>query len=213
VRYDDSYAATVDLFGGEPEPLLVEHWEGLDRTRSVLDLGAGQGRHALWLARRGIRVEALDPSRVAVETVRAAAETEGLPVEAVLGSFESHPGAAAPYGGVLVFGLIQILTWDGIRALQRRLEAWTAPGTLVFVTAFSVEDDAFARLSQTLEPTGPRSFITPDGEPRTFLKPGQILQLFADYTPVHHWEGLGREHRHGDSPPERHAMIEAVLAR
>jgi len=30
---------------------------------------------------------------------------------------------------------------------------------------------------------------------------------------VNHWEALGREHRHGDRPPERRALIEAVLSR
>jgi len=213
LSYDDSYAGTADLFGVEPEPLLVNHWEGLDRARPVLDLGAGQGRHALWLARRGIRVEALDPSRVAVRSVRAVAEAEGLPVEPILGSFESHPGDAAPYGGILVFGLIQILTWDGIGALGRRLEAWTTAGSLVFVTAFSVLDESYELLSRSQEPAGPRSFVTADGEPRTYLEPGQILALFPGYTPVYHWEGLGAVHRHGDRAPERHAMVEAVLQR
>jgi SAM-dependent methyltransferase len=213
MQYDDSYANTADLFGAGPEPLLVNNWKALDRTCSVLDLGAGQGRHALWLARQGIRVVALDPSQVAVETVRAAAESEGLPVDAIHGSFESHAATGAPYGGILIFGLIQILTWDGIRELQQRLHAWTTTGSLVFITAFSSEDDSFRRLSETLDPVGPRSFVTSDGEPRTFLEPSQILELFQGYAPVHHWEGFGPEHRHGDGAPERHAMIEAVLRR
>jgi SAM-dependent methyltransferase len=213
MSYDDAYEAAPDLFGAGPEALLVDHWEALPPGRPVLDLGAGQGRHALWLARRGITVEALDPSTVAVDTVRAAAEAEGLPVDPVRGGFESHPGAAAPYGGVLIFGLIQILRWDGIRELQRRVERWTAPGSLLFITAFSTRDEAFARLSRTLSPIGPRSFVTADGEPRTFLEPNEILTLFPGCAPLHHWEGLGPEHRHGDGPPERHHRIEAVLRR
>jgi hypothetical protein len=30
---------------------------------------------------------------------------------------------------------------------------------------------------------------------------------------LHHWEGMGPEHRHGDSPMERHAMTEVVFQR
>jgi hypothetical protein len=83
----------------------------------------------------------------------------------------------------------------------------------VFITGFTVLDASFARYSQTWKTIGKNSFADGQGNLRTYLEAGQILHLFNDYEVVHHWEGVGPEHRHGNRPIERHAMTEVVLQR
>lgn len=68
---------------GEPEPAVVEVLAPLPPGRAV-DLAAGAGRHALWLAARGWRVTAVDFSAVGVDRGRAAAAAAGLAVEWVV---------------------------------------------------------------------------------------------------------------------------------
>jgi SAM-dependent methyltransferase len=51
---------------------------GRDSHARVLDVGCGPGRHALELARRGIRVHGIDISQEFVDIAREAAEGEGL---------------------------------------------------------------------------------------------------------------------------------------
>ncbi len=48
---------------------------------TVLELGAGTGTDAIWLARRGFRVTALDLSPTAVEMARQKAEAAGVEVD------------------------------------------------------------------------------------------------------------------------------------
>jgi ubiquinone/menaquinone biosynthesis C-methylase UbiE len=43
----------------------------------VADIGAGPGRYALWLARRGYRVHVIDPIRLHLEQAHAAAKEQG----------------------------------------------------------------------------------------------------------------------------------------
>jgi hypothetical protein len=43
--------------------------------------------------------------------------------------------------------------------------------------------------------------------------PNSILVEYAGLETIHSWEGLGPKHRHGDGPPERHGLAEAVLRR
>ncbi len=44
------------------EEPLVREWIGSARGKRVVDVGCGTGRHSLWLAQSGARVDALDPS-------------------------------------------------------------------------------------------------------------------------------------------------------
>lgn len=64
--YDKAYRQTDSYFGEEPEPFFFQHFHLLDRARNVLDIGMGQGRHTLALARLGFAVEGIDPSSEAV---------------------------------------------------------------------------------------------------------------------------------------------------
>ncbi|WP_019545485.1 SAM-dependent methyltransferase [Streptomyces sulphureus] len=65
------------LWGTRANPLLVEVAQCLP-VGTALDLGCGTGGDALWLARRGWRVTAVDISATAVEQTRRVAQEAGL---------------------------------------------------------------------------------------------------------------------------------------
>jgi SAM-dependent methyltransferase len=70
--WDARYTASQRVWSAEPNHWVVLLTEDL-RPGTALDLGAGEGRNALWLAERGWRVTAVDFSAVAVERGRASA--------------------------------------------------------------------------------------------------------------------------------------------
>ena len=81
VRYwDDTYRAHPRMYGEQPSvPAVyaagVFHRAGVTE---VLELGAGHGRDAVYLAGEGFTVHALDVSAAALEEVRTAAEERGV---------------------------------------------------------------------------------------------------------------------------------------
>ncbi|MGD9549220.1 MAG: methyltransferase domain-containing protein [Candidatus Krumholzibacteriia bacterium] len=178
---------------------------------TVLDIGAGQGRNALFLARRGFDVHTLEPSNVAATALGALAGRENLPFSVFTDPFGAFHPPVPSYAGILVFGLIPDLRRGEITDLAGRVRRWSCPGALLWVTAFTTEDPAYPKWKTGTEEIDPRSFRRPDGRVRTYLEPGEILRLFPGFSPIHHWEGLGPEHRHGDGQPERHGMAEAVF--
>lgn len=71
------------LFAVEPNPLIVELISSLEPGRA-LELGVGEGRHAIWLAQQGWQVTAVDFSRVALDRARRRARGCGVQMECVL---------------------------------------------------------------------------------------------------------------------------------
>jgi hypothetical protein len=53
--------------------------------------------------------------------------------------------------------------------------------------------------------------VSPGGDRRTYLRPGQLRELVSAFDLLSSWEGVGPEHHHGDGRLERHALAEAVL--
>ncbi len=210
-EYDDAYAKDPALFGVEPEPWLLEHTGALDRAMTVLDVGAGQGRHTLYLARRGFNVVALDPSAVAAETLARSAAREGLRVDVRQEPFEVH--GEGGYGAILVFGLLPILGETGLSALRELLARGLASGGLAFVTAFTDEDARFGEIASSWEALGDGVFGKECGERRRFVPAGTLPSLFPELEPLAFRERVGPWHRHGDSAPERHALAELLVRR
>jgi len=76
--WDERYASQV--WPSDPDPSLVS-LAGALTPGSAVDLGAGPGRNAIWLAARGWRVRCVDRSRVGLEQARTRAASFGVALE------------------------------------------------------------------------------------------------------------------------------------
>jgi SAM-dependent methyltransferase len=74
-EWDERYRASELVWGGAPNRWVEQEVSGLP-AGAALDLACGEGRNAIWLARRGWQVVALDFSAVAIEKARTLEERE-----------------------------------------------------------------------------------------------------------------------------------------
>lgn len=81
--WDRRYEEAELIWSAEPNQLLPPAVEGVEPGKA-LDLAAGEGRNAVWLASQGWDCTAVDFSTVAIEKGRRLAETQGLDVEWVV---------------------------------------------------------------------------------------------------------------------------------
>lgn len=108
----------------EPSPWVVSLDAILPRRGRALDVAGGAGRHALWLARRGLAVTLIDVSDDGLALAAAAAQAEGLTLTMVRSDLEHEPLPAGPWDLVLCFHYLQ-------RDLFPAIVAGLAPGGLL----------------------------------------------------------------------------------
>lgn len=99
--WDRRYADNSRAFSYEPNPLLAELASPLVAGRA-LDLAAGAGRNALWLAGRGWRVTAVDFSRVGLQRAESRAAELGLELDCVHADLYDYRPPAAAFELVLI---------------------------------------------------------------------------------------------------------------
>ena len=79
----DKYYQTEDLFG-QPYPELIDFFKKNPRRGKLLDLGCGQGRDSIPLARLGYTVTGIDHSIVGIEQMNKVAQIENLPLNGIV---------------------------------------------------------------------------------------------------------------------------------
>ena len=88
---------------GDPSALVVEIDDLLPRRGRALDVAGGGGRHAVWLAQRGLDVTVADISQAGLELARSNASAAGVSIETLEIDFESDPFPEGPWDLILCF--------------------------------------------------------------------------------------------------------------
>jgi precorrin-6B methylase 2 len=145
------------LFGTEPDArvwaLAVETPDA--GNHPVLDIGAGTGRNALALARRGHPVDAVEMSPKFAEIIRAEAERESLQVRVMNGDvFETMDGVRRDYRLIILAEVVPDFRTTGeLRGIFELAADCLAPGGRLVFNAFLarqgyIPDEATRELGQ-----------------------------------------------------------------
>lgn len=129
--WNESYASGQPPWDtGEPEPLLVEFiTSGGVRPTRTLEIGAGTGTNAIWLAQHGFDVLGVDVSPLAIERADAKLEGRSLGCRFATLDFLTAPPPDDPFQFVFDRGCFHVFDEPGERQLfASRVAASLRPG-------------------------------------------------------------------------------------
>ena len=134
-EWDQRYAGTGLVWTAEPNRFAVAELQDLAPGRA-LDVAAGEGRNAVWLASRGWQVTAVDFSAAGLDKGRRLAEARGVAVDWVHADVRDYQPEAASFQLVLVAYLqLREAELDGV---LRRAATALAPGGVLLVVGHDV---------------------------------------------------------------------------
>jgi SAM-dependent methyltransferase len=88
-RWDERYRRRGFVFPKGPHPFLKKNLRLLPKGRA-LDLAAGEGRNAIFLAEKGFEVDAVDISEVALKKARQWARAKGLRIRTFVADLDTY---------------------------------------------------------------------------------------------------------------------------
>lgn len=157
----------TDLDNIEPAPFLVENVALLPKGR-VLDVAAGYGRNALYLAGLGFQVDGVDISAEAVRYAGKAARASGLSINLRTASLEDEFKIEKNgYDVIICFSYLQ-------RALIPQIKAGLRRGGVVVYETFLVDQALWGK---------PKN-------PDYLLKHNELLEMFRDFRCLRYREGV-----------------------
>jgi SAM-dependent methyltransferase len=129
--WDERYREAELVWSAAPNEFVEQEVADLPAGRA-LDLAAGEGRNAIWLATRGWEVEAVEFSPVAIDKGRALAEHAGAEVAWTLADLTAAPDLAPADLVLLVYLHLPRPAADGV---LRHAASLVRPGGTLLVVA------------------------------------------------------------------------------
>lgn len=162
--------------GSDALAIFMRHLASRDPL-CLLEIGCGQGKEAITLARAGYRVSAFDRSPVAITAAKANAAREGVSVD-----FQEHdaalplPYASSRFSGI--FSHLSVHYFDDVtmRGIFSELARVLKPGGVLFFTARSVLDPFYGQGDYL-----GRDLYCLEGHVRRFFDEAYIRDELADW--------------------------------
>ncbi len=175
--WDGRYSGD-QIWSGNPNGGLVAQVEAMSPGRA-LDVGAGEGGDAVWLAEQGWQVTASDVSQRALDRVAGAAAERGLEIECL----HADANALAPFEHG-AFDLVcaqyaSIPRTPDARGIENLLGAVAPCGTLVVVSHDITPMRTPINTRENSRPWDPDAFVRTDDI-------SDILDASSDWTIEHH---------------------------
>jgi SAM-dependent methyltransferase len=170
-RWDKRYREKKpDLIQGA-NTLLKKYLRFLPKGKA-LDLAAGEGRNAVFLAENGFDVEAMDISKVAMSRARKLARAKGARMKTIAADLDTYAIPKERYELVIDFYFLD-------RRLIPRIKKGLKKGGMVVFETYTAEQ-------KKLGAGGP-------GQEKYVLKPNELLRLFRGFHVLFYREGVFRE--------------------
>ncbi|MFZ5563087.1 MAG: class I SAM-dependent methyltransferase [Thermodesulfobacteriota bacterium] len=202
--FDRAYRAAEMYYGWEVRPEFERFFGNMDLTgRRALDLGAGEGRYSIFMARRGCAVTAVDFSSAGLDKLKILADQERLPVVAQLCDLADYAFPRAAFDVVVAATILDHLETDPRNRAMAGMVSALKPGGLLYVNVFTTEDPGYAAGSPDAEGVSDTAFGM-----AYYFEPGELKSCFPGLTLLDYYEGIEKDTSHGK--PHHHGWASLI---
>jgi tellurite methyltransferase len=170
-RWNERFGGKEFALGKEPSPFLRKHM-GLLPKGKALDIAAGEGRNAVFLAQHGFDVDAVDVSKKGLSKARKLAKEMGVKINTLLVDLGSYQIERERYGVIINFYFLN-------RRLIPKIKKGLKKGGKVIFETYLLEQ-------RTLGTRGPK-------HSKYYLKHNELLKLFEGLRILLYREGIFKE--------------------
>jgi tellurite methyltransferase len=158
--WDRRYSKRFFVYGKAPEKFLAENYDYIPYGATVLDMGMGEGRHAVFLAQKGYKVTGIDLSSVAVKKANMLAKEFGVKIRTVVASLKKYKIKDASYDAIICFYWVD-------RSMVEKISRWLKPGGVLIYEGYTLNQRKLKGFKNDPE--------------NYFLKQGELLTMFKGF--------------------------------
>ena len=178
----EEYEKSNCLWGLEPNKYVTQIPK-IIKSGKVLDIGVGEGRNALFLAKKGFEVTGIDISKEAVDKFLKFAKKENLDVKGIVSDivdFDFNQN----YDVIICVATLHLVSKDKVIETIKKIKNYTKNNGINLITVFTKKDIEYKEY--------PDLYFFDENELKELYKDWQILE-YGNYTKN---ETHGKPHKH-----------------
>ncbi len=157
--WDKRYSKRSYVYGKTPAKFLAENFDYLKSESSILDMGMGEGRNAVFLAKKGHKVTGIDISSVAVKKAQFLAKEFGVRIKTVVGTLNKYKIKEGTFDAIICFYFVS-------RDLNKKIVKWLKPGGILIYEAHTLNE--YNKINSKTE------------NKNYYLQPQELLKMFPE---------------------------------
>ncbi len=122
--WDRKYNQSEYVYGKAPARFLARNFHYIPQGARIIDMGMGEGRNAVFLARKGFKVTGIDISAVAVRKAKKLAREFGVRVNTIVASLNKYEIKKNSLDAIVCFYYVD-------RSLTAKMMSWLKPGGVI----------------------------------------------------------------------------------
>lgn len=158
---------------------IAYNWK--NKFQSILDIGAGKGRHAFFFAENGFEVGAIDLSESGIEYIKNVANEKKLNVNAVVADMTNLPFEDNRFDCVICFHTIYHTDYNGVKKALQEIRRILKNGGEAFISFNSKENPNYV---ESESPDGFTIIKDEGGEkgiPHCYLNEYDLFDILSDF--------------------------------
>lgn len=195
VSFEERYKEEKCYWGLKPNKEVINILK-YKKSENVLDLGVGEGRNALFLAKRGFNVTGVDISETGIEKFLELAKkfkvkVRGIAVDITKFEFDKF------YDVIISTATLHFLSKKDINLIIRKMKENTNKDGLNLITVFTVEDPGFKAHPEKMY----------------YFQKSELQNFYKDWEILNYKEFLTKPEKHGKDRKRHKHGVAVLLAR
>ncbi len=205
-RFDSFYRSKQLSFGDSPTIEIREFVAAWNRRGLALDIGSGDGRNALFLARSGFDVTAIDFSKIGSEKLAKFAKNQGLAdrIHSICIDARQWIYPENKFDLVIAVTLFDHLPKSDFAPLFEKVGKCLKRGGALFVKVHTIDDPGYAKKN------APASELAPMIH-HYFEHNELLIAMLRDYRVMQYEEKTEEDRTHGN--PHMHGFAQILAYR
>jgi cyclopropane fatty-acyl-phospholipid synthase-like methyltransferase len=138
------------------------------KSGRLLDIGAGHGRHAIFFAKKGFEVTAVEPDKALCEEIKQKAQLLRLSIQVIQADFDNYKPNQT-FDAIVCAMVLHFLGYDAVKTAVSKMQSLTKNKGCNVISAYTNQN------------VGDFMKDNPFGKEEYLLKPNELKELYSGW--------------------------------
>lgn len=207
--WEKAYVEVNNLWGLEPNNIFSRYIDIIPKDGSVLDIGVGEGRNALFFANLGYKVAGIDISETAINRCLDLSKRFNFQIDAKVADITTFDINKEEYSLIILSNVLNFFSVNEIKKIVEKLKNGLKDNGLIYISVFDNEEPSITKVKQRFSQIADFTFYDEKTNMyHHYFTQEELKNLVAEFDTISYSKSYSLDLTHGK--PHYHSGLEIL---